>query len=108
MRTIGLVIMILLLAAAVFFSMANREIVGIGFWPLEVRQEMPMFVPILGAIVVGFVIGWIGCWKANGRVRRQLREALRRNRDDAVEIDRLKGELKKAQSTIPPERQIAA
>jgi uncharacterized integral membrane protein len=109
MRAIALFVLLILLVAAVFFSMANRGMTSIGFWPLDIRFDMPLFLPILGALVVGFVAGWIGCWNKAGQVRRQLRQSMRDNRDAAIEIDRLKEEVKRAQSSggaAPP--QIAA
>ncbi|MGZ0188530.1 MAG: LapA family protein [Alphaproteobacteria bacterium] len=99
MRAIGLIILLVLLVAAVFFSMANREIVTLGIWPLDLRLGMPIFLPVLGAVAVGFVLGWLGAWRKAGQVRKQLRQALRENRDAAIEVDRLKGELKLAQSS---------
>lgn len=108
MRAIGLFLLLLLLIAAVFFSMANRELTSIGIWPLDVRQDMPLFLPILGALALGFIGGWIGAWRKSGQVRKQLRGAMRSHRDATVEIDRLKGELKQAQSTATDVPQIAA
>ncbi len=99
MRAIGMFILLLLLIAAVFFSMANREIAHIGVWPLDMRLDMPVFLPILGCLAAGFVAGWIGGWRNAGATRRQLRQALRAHRDAAVEVDRLKGELKRLQNT---------
>lgn len=102
MRAIGLFVLLILLIAAVFFSMANREMVEIGFWPLGVQQATPLFLPILAALVIGFFAGWAGAWRAAGRLRRQLRQALRDNRDAAIAIDRLKQDLKAAQSAQAP------
>lgn len=108
MRAIGLLLLLILLIAAVFFSMANRETVEIGFWPLDVAKPMPLFLPVFVALVVGFFAGWIGSWVHEGRARKQLREAMRQNRDDAVQIDRLKRDLKEAQSGQATVPQIAA
>lgn len=98
MRAIGLFLLLILLLAAVFFSMANRDVVQIGIWPLDVRIGMPLFLPILGALAAGFLVGMCGAWFGAGAVRKQLRQALRDNRDAAGDIDRLKTELKAAQS----------
>lgn len=98
MRAIGYFILLVLLIAAVFFSMANRDVVSIGFWPLDVRQEAPLFLPILAALVIGFFVSGFLSWRRASSVRRQLRQAMRDHRDAAIEIDRLKAELKAAQS----------
>ncbi len=110
MRAIGLILMLALLALAVFFSMANRDIVALGLWPLDIRVAVPLFAPILGAVVIGFVLGWFGGWMKAGQARRQLRQAMRDGRDAAVEIDRLKAALKAAQSseTQSTSREVAA
>ena len=75
MRAIGLIVLLVLLVAAVFFSMANREVVTLGIWPLDLRIGMPVFLPILGAVVMGFVLGWLGAWRKAGQVRKHLRPA---------------------------------
>ncbi len=109
MRAISLFVMIVLLVLAVFFSMANKQDISLGIWPLAIRQDMPLFLPILGALAIGFFCGGFVSWRAAGRVRKQLRQSMRENRDAAVETDRLKADLKQAQSTAtgsPP--QIAA
>ena len=108
MRAIGLLLLLIILVAAVFFSMANRETVEIGFWPLNVGVATPLFLPVFVALVVGFFSGWIGSWKHEGRARKQLRAAMRQNRDDAIEIERLKDELKQAQGAQGDVPKIAA
>lgn len=98
MRAIGLFLLLLLLIAAVFFSMANRETVGLGFWPLDVRLAMPLFLPILGCLAAGFLFGYAGGWMGAGAARKQLRQALRERRDLELENENLKADLKAAQS----------
>ena len=101
MRALGFILLLIILVAAVFFSMANREMASLGFWPLDIRFEMPIFVPIFVALAIGFLIGWVGAWMKDGRVRKQLRQALRDKRDLEVEADKLKAALKQAQSSKP-------
>jgi uncharacterized integral membrane protein len=108
MRAVGLIVLLVILLAAVFFSMANREVTELGLWPLDVRIGVPLFAPILGGVVLGFLIGWAGCWLKDRHVRRQLRGSLRECMSQSAEIDRLKAELKTAQSDQATGRDIAA
>lgn len=108
MRAVGLIVLLVILLAAVFFSMANREIAQLGLWPLDIRVGVPLFLPILGGVALGFLVGWAGCWLKDRHVRRQLRGALRTCMASQEEIDRLKAELKLAQSDQGTGRDIAA
>lgn len=101
MRAISLFVMIVLLVLAVFFAMANKQDISLGIWPLAMQWDMPLFLPILSALTIGFFCGGFVSWRAAGRVRKQLRQSMRENRDAAVELDRLKADLKQAQSTAP-------
>lgn len=108
MRAVGLIVLLVILLAAVFFSMANREVAELGLWPLDIRIGVPLFAPILGGVVLGFLVGWMGCWLKDRHVRRQLRGSMRDCMASAEEIDRLKAELKAAQSDQGTGRDIAA
>ena len=108
MRSVGLIILLVILLAAVFFSMANREVVDLGLWPLDIRIGVPLFAPVLGGFVLGFLVGWMGCWLKDRHVRRQLRSAMRDCMVSVEEIDRLKAELKAAQSDHLTGRDIVA
>ena len=108
MRAVGLIILLVILLAAVFFSMANREVVDLGLWPLDIRIGVPLFAPVLGGCVLGFLVGWMGCWLKDRHVRRQLRSAMRDCMVSVEEIDRLKAELKAAQSDHLTGRDIVA
>ena len=108
MRAVGMILLLVILLAAVFFSMANREVAQLGLWPLDIRIGVPLFAPILDGVVLGFLIGWSGCWLKDRHVRRQLRGSMREGMAAADEIDRLKAELKAAQSDQPAGRDIAA
>lgn len=108
MRAIGLFLLLLLLIAAVFFSMANREAAELGVWPLSGRLAMPLFLPILGGLAGGFLVGYAGGWMGAGAARKQLRQALRERRDLELENENLKADLKAAQSTNAAGGQSAA
>lgn len=108
MRAVGFIVLLVVLLAAVFFSMANRDVTQFGFWPLDIRVGAPLFAPVLGAVVLGFIIGWAGCWVKNNRVRRQLRGSMRDGMDAHAEIDRLKAVIKAEQSDAGAGRDLAA
>jgi uncharacterized integral membrane protein len=102
MPALSFLIRLIILVAAVFFSMANTDTVGVGIWPLEERIDMPLFLPILTAIALGFLLGWIRAWIKFGRTRQELRKARRELRDADLEVGRLKDKLKSQQHQILP------
>lgn len=108
MRAAGLIVLLVILLAAIFFSMANREDVLLGLWPLNIRIAVPLFAPILGGVALGFVIGWAGSWIKNRFVRKQLRGAMRECLDAQAQIDQLKADLKAAESDQNSGRDVAA
>ncbi|MBV8494436.1 MAG: LapA family protein, partial [Alphaproteobacteria bacterium] len=85
-----------LLVAAVLslFAISNREPVTLAFWPVPFLLEVPLYVAVLVALAIGFLLGEFASWLA-GRHRR--REARRRSR----RIASLEGELLATQSQLP-------
>ncbi|MBV9014695.1 MAG: LapA family protein [Alphaproteobacteria bacterium] len=85
-----------LLVAAVLslFAISNREPVTLTFWPVPFLLEVPLYVAVLVALAIGFLLGEFASWLA-GRHRR--REARRRSR----RIASLEGELLATQSQLP-------
>lgn len=72
------------------FAVANREFVPIDLWPLEVAVELPVFVLVLGSMLVGFAVGALAMWISAGKQRQRAR-ALRRR------LDKLERELQSRQ-----------
>lgn len=81
------IVVIPLLFVSAFFAIANREIVAIDLWPLFGKVSMPLFVALVGALYVGFLLGaliaWWGGRATRARARRETRRAdgLQRERD---------------------------
>lgn len=50
----------------ILFAVSNRETVSVGLWPLAAAIEAPLYLMVLGMLLVGFVagelVGWIGGW----------------------------------------------
>lgn len=76
-------------AVAVFmvtFAVSNRTPVSVTVWPFPFALDLGLYIIILGAALLGFVVGALVTWVAGGKHRRQVRR--QRN-----EIRNLEGEL---------------
>ncbi|MBL8806008.1 MAG: LapA family protein [Rhodospirillales bacterium] len=78
MRVVYWIFAGLLAALAGLFALANRADVTIDFWPVGPSFAMPVFVALVGALYLGFALGALVAWLAQGRTRRRAREAVRR------------------------------
>lgn len=63
--------------AAVLFAVSNRGSVQVDFWPLPVVREIPLFLMVLAAALIGFIGGAIVAWFSGGRTRQRARRARR-------------------------------
>jgi uncharacterized integral membrane protein len=64
--------------AAAIFAVSNRAHVAVAFWPLPARLEAPLYLVVLLALAVGFLVGELVAWITAGRTRRIARERMRR------------------------------
>jgi uncharacterized integral membrane protein len=76
------------------FAVSNRAVVSLGLWPLPFILDLPLYLVIVAALLVGFVVGALAAWVA-GRQRR--REGRRRGRRIAA----LERELAATQAQLP-------
>src|SRR5947207_14552093 len=81
------------------FAVSNRATVALGLWPAPFLVEIPLYVAVLAALAVGFLLGEFAAWIAGRRWRRQARRRARR-------ITALESELRATQSQLvgPAER----
>ncbi len=78
MRVVYWIFAGVLAALAGLFALGNRSDVTVDFWPLGPAFEMPIFVALVGALYIGFALGAVVAWLAQGRTRRRAREAVKR------------------------------
>jgi Lipopolysaccharide assembly protein A domain len=62
------------------FAIANRQFVELSFDPINPGAPfasigMPLWLLFFFGIFAGVIIGWIGCWFAQGKHRKRAREA---------------------------------
>jgi uncharacterized integral membrane protein len=95
MRAVFWVFVLVLAAILAVFAASNRESVSLAFWPLPFLFELPLYVLVFGALVVGFVLGELTGWLAGRRWRREVRRCGRR-------IAALERELSATQAQLAP------
>jgi len=101
MKRLSWILTLPLMAVAVVFAIANREVVVLDLWPLAMTIQAPLFVLVLGAAVVGLFAGAVVAWFSGGPTRRRARAARRR----AAELEREIAYLRGAAETERPKEQ---
>ena len=90
MKRLSWVLTLPLMAVAVVFAIANREVVVLDLWPLAMTIQAPLFVLVLGSAVAGLLAGAIVAWFSGGSTRRRAREARRHAAELEREVARLR------------------
>lgn len=85
----------------VVFAISNRQAVEVDFWPLPIVIETRVFLVVLLALLVGFLIGELVAWLGGRRWRQEARRTGRR-------IAALERELAATQARLRPEAKPAA
>ncbi len=101
MRVIRTAVLSLLFIAGVFLASANVHDVSLVFlpnipiagWPEFRSVELPLFILVLGFLVLGVILGGFGALFEHVRLRRALRRA-------SKEKDKLAGELGAARAEV--------
>jgi putative membrane protein len=93
MRFLYWVILPLFAVLLAVFAVSNREAVDIGLWPLVHVIELPLYLIVILALVVGFLVGEVAAWVAGRRWRREVRRRGRR-------IEELERELAATQARL--------
>jgi uncharacterized integral membrane protein len=91
---------VLALAALVLilFAVSNREHVSVGLWPLPALVELPLYLVVLGTLVLGFVVGELVAWVGGWHWRREAR----RSRDRIAMLEReLEAERAQGSGRVP-------
>ncbi len=62
---------------AILFAAANHGEVTLRLWPLPYVATLPIYVAVLGAVVLGFLAGALALWPSLHRWRRNSRREAR-------------------------------
>lgn len=107
MRPLFWIVVLVLVLAAVTFSVNNHESVNIGLQPfLSETVSLPVYGLTLIAVFVGFVWGGLVAWIQAGKTRKRVRDLVRLRESEHREIVLLREKLAKLErvekeATIP-------
>jgi uncharacterized integral membrane protein len=62
----------------VMFALANRGPVTLSLWPFAEDLSLPLYLVVLGAMVLGLATGGVISWLPKQRLRRRARSSERR------------------------------
>ena len=86
MRFIYWLVTALIALVVVVFAVSNRTAVALTFFPLPAAVQAPLYLIVIVALAIGFIVGALVAWLSGGKRRAEAR-ALRRR------IDRLQRDL---------------
>jgi uncharacterized integral membrane protein len=84
----------------IVFAVSNREEVSLSFWPFELEKPWPLYLVVLLALFVGFLLGEFVAWVNGRRWRREARA--RGRRIEALERELAATHSRLADAAPPP------
>lgn len=78
MRVLSWIVGVPVAIVAVAFAVANRHPVRIELWPLPVDVEAPLYLAVLGTLILGLLVGALVAWFGGHRWRSLARNSQRR------------------------------
>jgi uncharacterized integral membrane protein len=94
MRLLFWIVVALAAATLALFAASNRETASFALWPLPFVLELPLYLAVLAASLIGFIAGALAVWAGGRGRRREMRQRGRR-------IAALKHELAATQTHLP-------
>ena len=67
MKLLFWIVVALVAAVLALFAASNRESVALGLWPLPFVLDLPLYLAILAAVLIGFISGVLATWKTTRR-----------------------------------------
>src|SRR5579862_777170 len=78
MRFLFWIVLAVVALALILFAISNRQTVSVGLWPLPALVDLPLYLVLLGTLLVGFVVGELTAWIRGWRWRREARRSRER------------------------------
>ena len=106
LRYLSWIVTLPLAIFVILFAISNREPVALTLWPLPFEVEMPLFLPVLAAMVAGLIAGGVIAWWSGGRHRRRARQQTSRVKILTAELETLRA--REAESSEAKTRRLEA
>ena len=90
MRRLSWIVTIPFTIIVIVFAINNRDAVTASLWPLPWTAQLPLYLVVLGSLLVGFLVGAVIAWLSAGRRRHEARVTAERLRGVNAELTRLK------------------
>jgi len=101
MKLVFWILVALVAAVLALFAVSNRLSVALGLWPLPFVIDLPLYLAILTALLIGFIGGVLTAWIAGRHRRRENRRRGRRIAALERELAAREGQLPGAGETKP-------
>ena len=105
LRYLSWIVTLPLALVVISFAVSNRDPAVLTLWPLPFELEMPVFLPVLCALVVGFIAGGFVAWWSGGRYRRLARRQNSRLKRLSAEAETLRAREAEATETETRQRE---
>ena len=101
MKLLFWIVVSLVAAVLALFVMSNRETVAVALWPLPFAVDLPLYLAVLAALLIGFIGGALAAWIAGRQRRRENRRRGRRIAALERELAELQAQPSGAHETAP-------
>jgi uncharacterized integral membrane protein len=84
----------------IVFAVSNRDAVLVDLWPLPTSFEIPLFILLFAALVIGVFWGGVATWLSGGSARKAARIRAREAKRAETEIRHLKDQISKLEADV--------
>lgn len=104
MKFLWWILLALVALVLILFAVSNREAVSVALWPLPDAVQLPLYLVVLGSLVVGFLAGEFVAWVRGWRWRREARRSRERIQtlEREIEAARLDRAERAPIAALPP------
>ena len=92
MRLILWLVVLPLAVYSAFFAVKNRGSLTLDFDPVPYSLDLPIFAGVLGAILIGLIVGGVAAWLRQGKWRRETRKLRRDVRGLEAELEQIRAQ----------------
>ena len=104
-RALSLLILVPAGLVLVAFTVVNRHLVLLDFWPLPISMLLPFSVAIMLVFVIGILWGGMVSWMSAFNSRREAREIKRKANQLEIQLRHLKDRIRALETEVQETKQ---